>query len=116
MTGDAATVTSTEQPWEKAKPPSAASLRIQKMMELVLKVVPDNDAQAMSTNQVVDKIRKHKQTVSAAIKQLVLDEKLGQLGDGRVYRMKGENPRDSGSLGRHGHFSDQPDRTGGDEA
>lgn len=115
MTGDAATVTSTEQPWEKSKPQSAASVRIQKMMEVVLKAVPDDDAQAMSTNQIVDKLRKHKQTVSAAIKQLVIDEKLGQLGDGRVYRMKGDNPRDSGSLDRYSHFSEKTSRTSGDE-
>jgi hypothetical protein len=102
MTGPAAVVTSS--PIDTSKPaapkPSKGAQQLAAMMK---EVTPIGEENAVSCNVVCNKIRKHKQTVLKAIKELTLvqNAELRQLPDERIYRVKAETPSDRGRYDRY---------------
>jgi hypothetical protein len=92
---------------------SPASQRLADAMVAVLPLVPVGEENAVSQNAIVDKLGQHKQTVISAVRELLFKSAIKQLGNGRVYRMKGtvarQIPSDSGRYSRYGRTDRESD-------
>jgi RecA-family ATPase len=122
MTGPAAIVRSIEMDAtaRQSNIQRRASERLAATMKEVVLAVPLGEENAVTSNQVVDKLGTHKQTILAAIKELLFAEKLRQLGNGKVYRMKasasgdGRFTSDSGRYHRYSSVRTDPNGEGDD--